>query len=218
MSEEYWKQREEEEEKLLNWYDNEASEKEQELYDKMLAFGKDYFQDMIFADGSPAFELTLVEYGDGQTVGDTLPEILDPFSYDAYRVKVETLGEDTEGQFNPGEKTITLIPEKVDDDATLFHEMIHLHEELINTLPMYYHDMLLWSLYADLKNKIEDLDKVITDHAYLLSGNTIYESGGTHDILFLLKSLDLDIRKGYPLGTVFAYGRQDLFKDLKKLS
>ena len=36
--------------------------------------------------------------------------------------------------------------------------------------------------------------------------------GGLHDILFLLKSFDLDIRKRYPLGTVFSYGRQNEFQ------
>ena len=55
--------------------------------------------------------------------------------------------------------------------------------------------------------------RFITGHAHLLTGSTIYSSGGLHDILFLLKSFDLDIRMGYPLGTVFSYGREEEFKE-----
>lgn len=33
--------------------------------------------------------------------------------------------------------------------------------------------------------------------------------GGVHDLLFLLKSFDLDLRMNYPLGTVFGYGMAD---------
>lgn len=104
-------------------------------------------------------------------------------------------------------------PEAVDDDATILHELIHLHEYVINDLPMYFHDMVFWALYKDLKKKIPQLDEIITGHAHMLTEATLYSRGGLHDILFLLKSFDLDIRMGYPLGTVFAYGRADEFKD-----
>lgn len=72
--------------------------------------------------------------------------------------------------------------------------------------------MVYWALYKDLRNKIPQLDEIITGHAHLLTGSTIYRSGGLHDILFLLKSFDLDIRMGYSLGTVFAYGYDEDFK------
>ena len=90
--------------------------------------------------------------------------------------------------------------------------MIHLHEAVINDLPMYFHDMLYWALYKELKVKILQLDEIITQHAHILTGSTLYSAGGLHDILFLLKSFDLDIRQGYPLGTVFAYGKEDEFR------
>lgn len=35
----------------------------------------------------------------------------------------------------------------------------------------------------------------------------IAQAGGNHDILFFLKSLDVDLRCGYTLGTVCGYGR-----------
>ena len=46
----------------------------------------------------------------------------------------------------------------------------------------------------------------------------LYARGGLHDVLYLLKGFDLDIRREYPLGTVFCYERSDMFKDLKYLS
>ena len=61
-------------------------------------------------------------------------------------------------------------------------------------------------------DKIPELDNIITGHAHLLNESVLYKQGGLHDILFLLKSFDLDIRMGYPLGTVFGYGRIDIFK------
>ena len=85
-------------------------------------------------------------------------------------------------------------------------------EFLINDQPMYMHDMLYWALYQALKEKIPKLDEIITGHAHLLTGSMLFEEGGLHDILFLLKSFDLDISMGYPLGTVFGYGRIDDFK------
>ena len=33
----------------------------------------------------------------------------------------------------------------------------------------------------------------------------------THELLFLFKSLDLDLRFRWPFGTVFGYGRKDYF-------
>ena len=47
-------------------------------------------------------------------------------------------------------------------------------------------------------------------NAHMLTEATLYSRGGLHDILFLLKSFDLEIRMGYPLRTVFAYGRADV--------
>ena len=138
-------------------------------------------------------------------------EVLDYFDYTWFHFNVSepNVGE---GEFCEADQTLTVSPAVLEDGITIPHELIHLHEFVINDLPMYYHDMVYWALYKDLRNKIPDLDDIITGHAHLLTGSTIYGEGGTHDILFLLKSFNLDIRMGYPLGTIFAYGRADIFK------
>ncbi len=77
---------------------------------------------------------------------------------------------------------------------------------------MYWHDTLYWPLYKNLRDKIPELDNIITDSAHLLNEYVFYMQGGLHNILFLLKRFDLDIRVGYALGTVLTYGRVDNFK------
>ena len=70
------------------------------------------------------------------------------------------------------------------------------------------------NLYLDLKGKLsadnpgypnDDLDVLIHKHANFSDVLLIAEQGGSHDLLFFLKSLDLDLRFGYDLGTVFGY-------------
>ncbi|MCD8379618.1 MAG: hypothetical protein LUC95_04675, partial [Lachnospiraceae bacterium] len=84
--------------------------------------------------------------------------------------------------------------------------MIHLHEFVLNDLPMFYHDAYFYCLYKSLKNQIADLDDRIEARGHLLNEQQLYRQGGLHNILFLLKSFDLDLKKGYKLGTVFGYG------------
>ena len=116
------------------------------------------------------------------------------------------------GAFDQNNQILYIAPEYLDDDVVILHEMIHLHEFVVNSTPMYYHDALIWGLYANLKHKIKDIDKMINRHIHLLNEQSIHHRGGVHDLLFLLKSIDLDIKRGYPFGTVFGYGTIDVFK------
>ena len=72
--------------------------------------------------------------------------------------------------------------------------------------------MLFWTLERQVGKRIPRLDEILENHAHALNQHILYADGGKHDVLFLLKSLDLDMRMGYPLGTVFGYGRSDEFK------
>lgn len=174
------------------------------------------FEDMLFRPDTNSFELIKCQSKQSDSnewVDSTvsLPDALEYFDYTWFHPIVEPL-EDCGGYFDEQEQVICLPPESIDDDRVVMHEMIHLHEFVINEQPMFFHDMLLWALYTDLRNRIPKLDEIITGHAHALTGSSIYWRGGTHDILFLLKSFDLDIRKGWPLGTVFGYGKDDEFE------
>ena len=200
------------EESFFRWYNGEAMPDDIALMERVEEFG-DHFDDMLFRHGTGAYQLTMVktqnDAGAWSEIGDSLPEELEEFDYSRFRYKTEKPS-DCDGYFNAVESILCVPPDA--EDSTVLHEMIHLHESVINDLPMYFHDMLYWALYQDLRSKIPQLDDIVTGHAHLLTGTTISDIGGVHDILFLLKSFDLDIKMGYPLGTVFAYGRADDFK------
>ena len=127
----------------------------------------------------------------------------------AFTFAVGDPGEGFSGECNTANMTITIAPESAEDDNVLLHEMIHAFEHLIDRLRSYsqLHDVVLLCLYNDLKPKIPDLDGRIIHHAHLETGVGITEDGGRHDVLFLLKSFDLDLRLGRPLGTVCGYER-----------
>ena len=204
--------------RYMNWYWNEATPEEKRLADKISEFGE-LFGDMLFEPDTTTYELIKCQSKPKDSdvwIDDEvdLPDQLAYFSYTFFLYKIaEQNG--SYGYFDPSEQLICVIPEKTEDDIVILHEMIHLHEYVLNDLPMYYHDMVYWALYKDLRNNIPGLDTIITDHAHALNENELYRTGGLHDILFLLKSFDLDIRKSFPLGTVFGYGRADEFKNYK---
>ena len=197
---------------FLKWRTEEAAPEDVVLYERVEGFCE-FFEDMCFAPGTKPYELTKCQAKDDDgewfDTSMSLPDELEYFSYTWFRYKVEKQ-EGLSGSFNHLTSVLTVEPDA--DDSTILHEMIHLHEFLINDQPMYFHDMLYWALYRDLKDKIPKLDEIITGHAHLLTESSLFNQGGLHDILFLLKSFDLDIRMGYPLGTVFGYGRIDDFK------
>ena len=202
----------------IDWYWNKATDNEKKLIKRVGEF--DYlFKDMLFELGTSPYRLiqcqSKSQSADGWINDEApRPDELVYFCYTYFHFKVESLS-GCSGYFNPKEQILCVQREALDDDKVILHEMIHLHEYVINELPMYFHDMLYWALYKDLCKKIPKLDEIIEGHAHILTGSSLYSKGGLHDILFLLKSFDLDIRQRYPLGTVFAYGREIEFEDYK---
>ena len=115
------------------------------------------------------------------------------------------------GEYNLAKSSLTLREDVLEDDAVLLHEMIHMHEHALQKVPRYYHEIILLALYNDLKPQIEDegfdLDRLIFGHSNVAEAQHITQIGGEHGILFYLKSLDLDLKMGYDLGTICGYGR-----------
>ena len=195
---------------FCQWYNFEATEDEKILYSRVADDFGILFEDMIFRPGTYSSELTKCHSDlDKCEIYDILPDELKNFDYFNFDYKAEQ-PDDCDGYFDREKKLLCAPPDAA--DSTILHEMIHLHEFVINQLPMYWHDALYWALYKNLRDRIPELDNIITDHAHLLNESVLYKQGGLHDILFLLKSFDLDIKRGYPLGTVLAYGRADDFK------
>ena len=205
------------ESRFFNWYWQEATQEEKQLHDKMYEY-EPYFSDMVFAEGSASYELIKCKskkMGSEEWLDDVLdlPDELRYFDYNYCLTKIEEI-QGALGSYNSAEQIICICPENANNDGTLLHEMIHLHEHVIDELPKYFHDVVFWVLYQDLKKRVSGLDDAITQHAHILNEWDIDMRGGSHDILFLLKSFDLDIKQGYPLGTVFGYGACDDFRYL----
>lgn len=77
----------------------------------------------------------------------------------------------------------------------------------LQRFPPLIRELLVVELYNKLLPQVGDLRERIFNHCELYSYEKTFKEGGEHGVLFFLKSLDLDIRCGYPLGTVCGYGR-----------
>ena len=207
---------------FFDWYHNKASKEERVLSDCIMEYSSEFFPDFRFETGS-----IISDYIAAQSLNDEEEtwfddDIRPPYEFITYfdqlvlkstQYIVKPLEDDCEGLFNTQDFSITIPPQNLNDQCTILHESIHLHETVIDQIPKFYHDILLLCLYKDLKAKIPDLDDRILDHTHVYLGNQITALGGNHDVLFFLKSLDLDLRCGYKLGTVCGYGRDEYLSD-----
>lgn len=188
---------------------NETPE-EKQLISKVWEFAY-LFDDMLFKPDTISASLTMADV-EGKKMQMSLPEEVELFTYDNYKFRVEVL-EDADGYYQNDEKVLCIDSDSLNCDSVILHEMIHLHESVVNELSLYFHDALVFALYWSLRGKIDNLDDLIMRHAHVMNGADISILGGTHDILFLLKSFDLDLKMGYELGTVFGYDKKEEIKD-----
>lgn len=209
----------------MNWYWYESSEKERALWDKVAAMMYDYYEDMLFRRDSITEPFSRVqtlaakgdiysnEYMDGEWEDEvlSLPDTLEYFSAENVRVSIDNMSQ-AKGMFHirseDGVPEIVIGDNYVNDDTVIAHELIHLHETILEEYLPYACDIVFWALYQDLKTKIKNLDEIISRHLSLLNIRDINREGGKHDLLFFVKSLDLDLRLGKELGTVFDYGHK----------
>ena len=173
---------------FFTWYNQIATEQEKELADKIGEY-EPLFEDMAFCTDEFDF---------------CIPDEIRYFDITQVQVKVEQLN-DKCGYYDHKDKVLCIGLEYLNDTPTILHEMIHVYEEHINEY-IYLHDIAYWNIYNVLKEKIPQIDKLIYEQANTLTQVTYIEIGGTHDILFYLKSIDLDIKMNYPIGTVYSYG------------
>ena len=190
---------------FTTWYFTIATDEERSLADIVFEYSYKYFSDFRFSPNSivkPFIEAQVID-DDGVTLYndyDSPPgelEFFDTIVLEAYLYKVKELGGGILGQVNYQEHSITIPPEFIKDkDAGkphILHEIIHIYEEVINMQFIYYHDILLFSLYDDLRKRVPDLRDRIIAHTHLISSEKVLLSGGEHDLLFFLKSIDLDL-------------------------
>lgn len=177
---------------------------ELELHSKILDYEAEFFKDMRFEENSIIHDFLAYTDEDGN-------EYFDECFYDLqsskYRFYVKTFEDDTMGETDLSEHVITISPTYKNDKTVILHEMIHAYANTLNEVNPTHKDILLLTLYNNLKEKIQDIDNRILSHAHDLLQFDVTLTGGYHDVLFFLKSLDLDLKCGYKLGTICGYGR-----------
>lgn len=112
-------------------------------------------------------------------------------------------------------RTLRIDPKAVNNKNIILHEMLHAHEHVLSLKNPIFKDIITLELYKHLKEKIPELDNIISAHAEFKHNIELTEIGGYHSILFLLKSLDLDLRCNNKLLTVFGYDYNRWLTDAK---
>lgn len=115
-------------------------------------------------------------------------------------------GTNVEGRYNTTTKEIYIAMDADNLTATLCHELIHFYElelqEYTGDATLQFLTLKLWQ---KLTPQIASLDTLIERHMESGGFHNLMETGGIHDVCFLLKSFDVDLRSGWKLGTTFGY-------------
>lgn len=190
-------------EEVSNWL-SESSEEDFALRGKALEFEDHYFRDMTLKAYSK--ELTKAEIQDNTGEWVTEEDGFDyyDFSLDSWIIRYGNLRENVNGRCEQPIKQIRIKPGLKDEDLILMHEMIHAFEFLLKDFSQEYLQYVTIQLYRKIRPKVRNVMSILTFdmHKYFK----------VHSPLFMLKSLDLDIELKKPLGTVYGYGRADIFK------
>jgi len=160
-----------------------------------LVYERLYFEDFTFQKGSIVGDIS----NRNKHKGYGAPSI-SKVHFNARKLKK------THGSYNARTKTITIDPDsqrvaEQDDKViylTLLHEMLHAYEHQFTHAQG---EILTAFLYTKLKDKIKNLDFILVVWADFDNQELISKTDGSHAVLFLLKSLDIDIRLNLPLGT-----------------
>ncbi len=185
--------------KYSEWFKNRTPE-EFELHGDILKYQEEYFEDMTLQPNSPL-----------HNIAELMENMYDVFSveleFQYYTFHIADLNEGTMGETCHPERKTTITPKYKNSKPVILHEMIHAYEHILHDEHFTLNELMLLHFYNKLKPLISDLDTLIKKHAELYGQHCVSSTGGSHGILFYLKSLDLDIRCGYELGTVCGYGR-----------
>ena len=165
---------------------------------KAMEFEARYFEDMTLQQWKESVLKTLYDWG------NVSPVTIENVKFYALEAEEDS---PVTGQYDPEAKTISLRDRC--DGVVLLHEMIHHYEHSLRRLNPALCELLTVQLWDKLKERIGDLEERALRFLEIVEHNGLEASGGEHGLLFLLKSYDLDIRLGLPLGTVMGYGHAE---------
>ncbi len=193
------------------------TDEEKKLQEKIMEYEEAYFEDFTLKTDSILHDF--ISFGTEDDSGNFVECSYDLpatelFYWEApYVIKITNL-DSYGGICNTESRTITIDPEYIDDQKVVLHEMIHAYiSQFKGDQFAVFLECLLLRLYNELKIKIPDLESRIINHTHSL-GQDDFRGKGAHGLLFLLKSLDLDLRLNLPLGSVCGYGRDNTGEEI----
>jgi len=180
------------------WRDRTKEEKE--LADKAYKYEEEYFQDMLLNEDKGQ-SVCSAEMEDG--TWQEVKEYISDYSHilDTWIFKLEEI-EDCCGQCVGAKRTITIDPSQTsvgeNFNLTLLHELIHAFEFMLPDMQKQYVTLRLFQKLEPLIPSL--LDKLNID---------IHAESREHTLLFMLKSLDLDLRLNKPPGTIYSHNTEN---------
>lgn len=192
-----------------DWYCNQTDKEANLMMD--IIFQEKLFDDMCFFKNSITGDY-MIRNGEYKAFKNGLS-----LDEQFFRIIIDNIKE-YDAYTDISDKKIVIDEKHIDNKATILHEMIHAHEYILQNQKPILKEIVLLELYKDLKPKLLniniDLDTWIFNHANIPHNIDLANAGGEHDLLFFLKSIDLDIRCGFELLTVFGYDYIRNFKEL----
>lgn len=153
-----------------------------------------YFQDMTL-EGYPQILEVLDRWGIR----------MNPAIEHAHFYVLEQDGDGTTGAYNKRDRSMGFVLDGLTVN-TICHEMIHHYEYELDELDESLRQYLTIKLWQKLSPQIPDLENRVLKHIEATEHRKLQNEGGQHDVLFLLKSYDIDTQLSVPLGTTFGYG------------
>ena len=186
--------------KYHEWFEN-KTEKEQDL-ELFVLLHEELFADMCFDKGSITGDYMLrgekhLTFETGLAIDEQYFRFIveHVVKYDAYT--------------DVNSRKIVVDEKQIENKSAILHEMLHAHEFILEKRKPLLKEIVLLELYKDLKPKLSqkniDIDTWIFNHANIPHNEDLAGVGGEHDLLFFLKSIDLDLKCGFELLTVFGY-------------
>jgi hypothetical protein len=197
------------EEKSLSVYER-MNTLERKIWNRMINYNEQYFYDMQFRPRQLQRFLTHWEYDEnGKPVAcvDDLPGCEDMVLV-SWTIKLVKRPKGYLGKCEKRNKLIRLKANLSRQELkyVILHELIHVYEF---TLWERYRQILCIYFFKKLSRRIGE--RKLFELVHMDEFAYLNRAGYGHNVLFMLKSLDLDLRLGLSLGTIYGYERERYF-------
>ncbi|NFH90518.1 hypothetical protein FDA33_09970 [Clostridium botulinum] len=170
--------------------EQDMTKSEYSLFVKALQFQKKYFQDIE--------DVILMNVS--EEARKFIPET--SVNFYEWKFNVVDKNDNFTGECSGFWKVINIVPSRI-NNRILLHEMIHAYESMLSDYKIE-HEYLIVKLYQKLLSKIPNIIEIIEVD--------IDRDNREHTVFFLLKSLDIDLELRLPIGSIYGYGREELYK------